>query len=351
MASILSFPRAGLLCGTVLFSSLASLGQQSNPQFIPPVHNMTVRGMVETKDGNATPVGVMVFLQTQQGAPIASQPVDSAGTFEFDELARGIYTLTFKAENYQTCQESVDLSRGGTTLSSVQVFLVPLDKAKINLSSLPAMTDQAAPRSARREFEKGARAWREKNLSKARDHFEKAVAAFPCYARAQCALAEVDLVAHQPASAETRYKQAIHCDSTYMDAFYQLGRLYLAQNKPQDSETIFSQGLRLSPNAWVFHYEMAAAHFALGKYHEASQDFLTAQSLHPDMPAEFHAKLADVYLKTGEYSKALAEMDTYLRLSPEGPYAASAKKVSEVLRRNGVTEPGPQASAAPPAQP
>jgi outer membrane protein assembly factor BamD (BamD/ComL family) len=89
----------------------------------------------------------------------------------------------------------------------------------------------------------------------------------------------------------------------------------------------------------------------MGEYREAAKDFLTAQSLHPDMPAEFHAKLANTYLKTAEYAKALAEMDTYLRLSPEGPYAASAKKISEILRHGSVAEARPQASAAPPAKP
>jgi hypothetical protein len=55
------------------------------------------------------------------------------------------------------------------------------------------------------------------------------------------------------------------------------------------------------------------------------------------MPADFHAKLADTYLKMTEYAKALAEIDTYLLLSPQGPYAASAKRISEILRSRGVT--------------
>jgi hypothetical protein len=69
------------------------------------------------------------------------------------------------------------------------------------------------------------------------------------------------------------------------------------------------------------------------------------------MPAEFHARLADTYLKLGEYAKALAEIDTYLRLSPEGPYAASAKKISAVLRSKGVTDAAPRASTPSMAEP
>jgi tetratricopeptide (TPR) repeat protein len=293
----------------------------------------------------------MATLQTQQGSPVASQPVDSAGNFEFDALSPGTYILTIKADNFQTYQQTFDFSDGWASYHSVQVFLLPQDKAQVNLSSLPAMTDQAAPKSARKEFEKGARAWRENNSKEAQDHLEKAVAAYPCYARAQSALAEVDIAEHKAPSAETRYKQAIHCDSTYMDAFYQLARLYITENKPADSKAILGEALRLSPRAWPLHYQLGIAQFAMGDYREAAKAFLTAQSFHPDMPAEFHARLANAYLKTAEYAKALAEMDTYLRLSPEGPYAASAKKISEILRHGSVAEARPQASAAPPAKP
>jgi tetratricopeptide (TPR) repeat protein len=350
MATTLSFQRKAWLCGAVLLSSLPLLGQQPNVQYTP-LHNVTLRGQVETRDGQVIPVGVTAALQTQEGIPLANRPVDSSGNFEFDGLAAGTYILTVKADNFQTFQQTYDFSDGWSFYHSVQIFLVPLDKTKVNLSTLPAMTDQAAPKSARKEFEKGARAWREKNSTEAREHLEKAVAAYSCYARAQSALAEVDIAEHKPGSAETRYKQAIHCDSTYMDAFYQLARLYMTENKPADSEAILREALRLSPRAWLLHYQLGIAQFAMGEYREAAKAFLTAQSLHPDMPAEFHAKLANTYLKTAEYARALAEMDTYLRLSPEGPYAASAKKISEILRRGGVAEAGPQAGAASPPKP
>jgi tetratricopeptide (TPR) repeat protein len=126
-------------------------------------------------------------------------------------------------------------------------------------------------------------------------------------------------------------------DGIPSDAFYQLARLYMTERRPADSEAILRQALRLSPGAWLLHYHLATAQFALGEYREAAKSLLTAQSLHPDMPADFHAKLAETYLKMAEYAKALAEIDTYLRLSAEGPYAARAKRVSTILRSRGVT--------------
>lgn len=336
----------------VLFGTVVLCAAFPSPQHRMPQHNKaTVHGQVQTRDGQPLSTAVTVTLEMEDGTPVDSRATDSTGSFEFYALDAGSYILSVRADKFQPYQETLDLTGGWTVDYSVKIVLTPLDKPVVNLATLPSLTDQAAPKGARKEFEKGSRAWRENKPKEARYHLEKAVQEYPCYARAQAALAEVDLAERKVESAEAAYKQAIHCDGTYLDAFYQLARLYLRENKPADSATVLLEGLRLSPNSWIFHYELATAQFALGKYLQAVQDFQTAQSLHPDMPTEFHAKLANAYIKTHEYDKALTEMDTYLRLSPQGPYAASAKRSSEALQRRGVVEAAPQASAASAAKP
>lgn len=312
---------------------------------------MTLRGHVKAQGGRLVPVGVTVTLKTEGGIPIVSRPADSNGDFEFANLAAGSYTFTAKANGFQEFEKRLDLTDGWISYRSINVTLVPTATTKVNASDLPPMTDLAAPNSARREFEKGKRAWQKKHLKKARNHLERAVQEFPCYARAQAALAEIDLAEHQLDSAETNYKMAIRCDSTYLDAFSALAQLYMTENKPRDSEEILSKALRLAPDSWFSHYQLATAYFALGEYQKASHSFVTAESLHPDMPGEFHVKLANTYMKTGEYSKALGEMDTYLRLEPNGRYAASARKISAIMRKGGVTEPEPPASSSPSGRP
>jgi tetratricopeptide (TPR) repeat protein len=284
----------------------------------------------------------MLTLETSNGAPVATLQSDWNGNFEFVGLSATIYTLSAKAEKFQTYRQTLDFSDARVTYHTVSIVLSPIVKPAVSLRAQPSLTDQAAPKNARKEFEKGSRAWRDNKPNEARKHLEKAVEEYPCYARAHVALAEVDLAERKLDSAEAGYKQAIHCDGSYPDAFYQLAQLYMQERKPADSEAILREALRLTPSAWLFHYQLGNAQFVRGEYRQASEDFLTAQSLHPDMPAEFHIKLANVYLRMAEYTKALAEIDTYLRLSPEGPYAASAKKVSEKLRGGNVTGAGPR---------
>ena len=301
----------GVVCATVVLCAARPWPPQTNIQ-----NDMTLHGQVQTKDGRAIPGGVTVTLETRDGVPLASHPADWNGNFEFVGLNAAIYTLSVKADKFQKYQQTLDFTDARVTYHTVNIVLSPIDKPAVNLAALPSLTDQAAPKNARKDFEKGSRAWRENKPKEARNHLEKAVEEYPCYARAQAALAEVDLAERKLESAEAGYKRAIHCDGSYSDAFYQLAQLYMKERKPADSEAILREALRLSPSAWLFHYQLGNAQFVMGEYRQASQDYLTAQSLHPDMPAEVHIKLANTYLKMAEYAKALAEIDTYLRLSP-----------------------------------
>ena len=314
-------------------------------------HNITLHGQVQTKDGRGISAGVMVSLRTSAGAPVATRQPDWNGNFDFVGLSATIYTLSAKGEKFQPLQQTLDFTDARVTYHTLNVVLSPPDKPAVNPAALPFLTDQAAPKNARKELEKGTQAWRENKPTEARKHLEKAIEEYPCYARAHAALAEVALAARDTGSAEAGYKRAIHCDGTYSDAFYQLAQLYMEERKPAESEAILREALRLSPNAWLFHYQLGNAQLVLGKSREASRDFLTAQSLHPDMPAEFHIKLANSYLKMAQYSKALTEIDTYLRLSPTGPYASSAKKVAEKLRSGGFIDAVSQMEAPSGAKP
>jgi len=312
--------------------------------------DVTLRGEVRTKEGEVIPFGVNVSLETSEGMPVGTRMADTAGNFVFEALQPGTYSMTITADKYQPHQQTLDLSFRGTTYM-FKIFLSPLDKTLVKTEALPARSDEAAPKLARKEFEKGDHALHDKKMSEARRHLEKALAEYSCYARAEEALAQVDLAERKLPDAEANFKKAIQCDNTFLDSFSELAQLYLVEKKLPESEGVINQGLRLSPRAWLLHYQLAAVHYGMGKYPEALQDYLAAQSFHSEMPAEFHAKIANVYLKTGNYSKALAEMDNYLRLEPNGGYARSAKMIADKMRQDGITEASTPSTSGAPAKP
>ena len=281
---------------------------------------------------------VLVTLEAQQSGASMNAPVDSEGHFEFSGLTADTYNLTVKAANFQTYHTTVNLSSMFVQSSDVAIYLSPIHKPKINSADEPPLTDLAAPKNARRELEKAKRDWQRRKPKDERIHLERAVKDYPCYARAQAVLAELEWTEKNLSSAEADYKQAIKCDASFRHAFYGLAGLYLAEHKPAESEGVLLQAQRLSPDDWMGRYELGTTHFAMGEFAKAAQDFVAAESLHPDMPASFHVQLANAYLKTGEYGEALAQVDTYLRLSPKGRYSDNAREMAARLRMSGVTE-------------
>jgi tetratricopeptide (TPR) repeat protein len=327
---------AALLAAALIFC-LPALGQHI-------VNVITIGGEVRTADGQPVTRGLMASLSTQRGSFIGTRPVDTRGTFEFDGLSAGVYELTITGEGFETYRQTVDISLGVPSYVKLNVTMTPAQDRKVPAEDLPALTDEAAPKAARKEFEQGADAMKKRNMKKARVHLEKAIELYPCYARAQAALADVEVAGHNASDAETALKKAIQCDGTFMNPYTMLAQLYISEKKYNDGESVLMQGLRVAPSSWPLHYQMGRAHFAMENYSEAAKDFEAAESLHAEMPADFHAQLANTYLQINQYGKALAEIETYLRMDPKGRFAASARRTSQILQSHGVKPATAEAS-------
>ena len=306
---------------------------------------VTLEGTVRAEGGRTLGSGAMVRLMTDEGLTAAEQPVNTAGQFLFSNLAKIIYVITVSAEGFQTWQQSMDLGRGSTKFF-VNVSLTPQAKSAGASLDVPSVTDGQAPKKARKEYEKGSRALQARNLNEARSNLEKAVAEYPCYARAQTDLALALSARHEAAPAEAALKKAIECDPGFLNAYAELGQLLNAEKKFADSQGVIQQGLRRSPGSWQFYSELAASHYGLGQYRQAEEEYLKAQSLNASPLPELLAKLADVYLKEGDYDKAYAEMQQYLRSEPGGRFAPKVKTIMQQMESSGVLRRG-QAQTAP----
>jgi tetratricopeptide (TPR) repeat protein len=310
---------------------------------------VTLRGRVRTDKGQTIPVGVTVRLEIADGLLVGEQPANSNGDFEFDGLRRIAYHLIVSAEGFEPTQKDLDLSQA-VNIVFVDLYLSPVMKIRLPpAASLPTLTDQRAPKKARKEYEKGRTALDAKNLALAEAHFRKAVAAYPCYARAQADLAAALSAQQDAPRAEAALNKAIQCDPDFLDSYSLLGQLLNAEKRFAESQKVLAQGLRRSPSAWQFYYELAAAHFGLGEYRAAEEDYLKAQSLNPSPPPELHVRLADLYLKLNAYAKAYAQMQDYLRAEPNGRFAAKVKGIMQQMQSSGALRaPAAKATQPPP---
>jgi tetratricopeptide (TPR) repeat protein len=315
------------------FCAMPAIGQVDQEMHVDIRAARMIEGQVRTTDNKPLPLDITVRLEEAVGQPSDQQFVGSNGKFEFRDLTGSTYRLTVTAKGFQTVTQDIDMTYGVT--QRPMVYLVPII-TKTPPPPADTATDLAAPRQARREFEKGARELDGGNLAEARMHLEKAVAADPCYARAQTALGVTLSRQQHWVEAESAFRNSIKCDGGFLDAYLQLAVLLKGRKKYQECAVTLEQGLRQFPNEWRLHYRFANAKEGLGEYETAEQEYLKTQALNAQLPSAFHLQLADFYRNWKKYDKAQAEMETYLRADPNGQFAEATRKMLRELQASGL---------------
>jgi tetratricopeptide (TPR) repeat protein len=331
----------GIRLSTILFLSVAV-----SFTALEAAEGRTAVGQVRSLAGDVVTDGVTLRLETTDGTLIAVQTGSTDGRFQFNGLSMLVYKLTVTATGFQPFATEVDLS-GYRPNISVDVTLVPSNKTKSTPATLAPMTDEAAPKRARKEYEKGSRALDEQNFSEAQLHFQKAIDQYPCYARAQTDLALTLMMRNDAAHAEAALRKSIACDRGFLPAYTRLGRILNSAQRYADCQTALAEGLRLSPNSWELHYQLGDAHAGLHQYAKAEREYLKVRSLNPAAPAELHVKLADLYYQMKVYDKSMAEMRAYLLDDPDGRYADRTKVILQEMESTGVVH----AAETPPSKP
>lgn len=272
---------------------------------------------------------VRVQLETPEGDMVAEEFSDDQGRYSFGGLTRGVYHLTATGDGYETFRQTVDLTRSAFH-TIVDIGMSPLKGNAVSPGEPPALTDVSAPKKARQEYQRGMQALAANSIQEAKVHFSKAVEKYPCYARAQTAVALGFVSDRDLAQAETALKKSIACDPGFGSAYLKLGELYNIESRFRESEPLLQDGLRRQPGLWKFHYQLGVSYYGLGAYDKAQEEYLRSESLDPPAPAEVHVKLADVYFKERFFSKAYTEMQAYLSAEPDGQFSG---KVKDLMRQ------------------
>jgi tetratricopeptide (TPR) repeat protein len=299
-------------------------------------------GRVVIEDGQTPPSGTVVRLETARGALVAQRPVDTDGGFEFDFLAKGNYMLTASAEGFQPARKQID-QRFWVNQVFVRLTLMR-SQFRIRHSKPGNILDvrSVIPKSARKEYEKGKKAYDAGDLPGAEKYFENAVKEHPCYPEAQVQLSIVAGMRHENSKTEAALRKIVNCAPDFIPAYFRLGFLLNAEKRFEESVKVLRSGLNHSSEAWQLHHELAVALAGQGKYAEAEQEYQKVLSLNQQPPAQVHAELANVYLRRDKYADAYHEMEAYIGASPKGPLAPAVRKSMREMKAAGVLGNAPQ---------
>ena len=331
----------------VLFAIQDSAGQsRTNQSGTGGIHE--VRGKVYLPSGQSFDTPVEIELQ----ATFTSLKVftDRAGTFVFQNLTPGSYTLTVKAgDQFEPASEyfiidpdvppprGVALMRPSPKLITVPIYL-RLKKGVVLKNEVLNAKWASVPKEALEHFKQGIELGRESKTAQAEAELRKAIEMAPTFAPAHTELGKVLLQSGRLDSAVDAFRSAIRLDESDFDAHLTLGIAYLNLKKYDQAEPELVSAAFLNRTAVTPHYYLGIVFVMKNDLDVAQKAFETAKELKggKSLPA-IHKYLGRIYMRKDMEKEAVEELETYLKLVPKAQDADKVKKdISDIKAKHPI---------------
>ena len=179
----------------------------------------------------------------------------------------------------------------------------------------------AAPKDARKAFDKGMESVKKGKQDEAVKSLEKAVAAYPEYSAAWCELGKIQASHGQADVARASFDRAAKADPKFVDPYLQLSLLALHEQKWSELADLTDQAGKLNsfdyPQVFLF---SAVANFNLHNFDAAEKSIKQADHLDTRRQYPQIAHLYGVILaQRHDYPGASEHFRTYLKMVPNAP--------------------------------
>jgi len=185
----------------------------------------------------------------------------------------------------------------------------------------------AVPKQARKLFDRAQEEASAGKTDRAKQYLEKAVAVYPQYAAAWCALGKLQVAGGGLDAARASFEHARRADPNLVDAYLQLATVALWDRKWQELADLSAKGIELDPIDYpqLFLYA-AVANYNLQKPDVAERDIERAQALDSRHAFPEIERIAGVILASRkEYAAAAEHLRAYLQLAPNAGDADNAR--------------------------
>jgi tetratricopeptide (TPR) repeat protein len=203
-------------------------------------------------------------------------------------------------------------------------------------------TTLAAPKDARKAFEKGVDLAKKKKLPEAQADLEKAVGLYPRYAIAWSELGQVQAAQGQLEAARNSFNQSIAADPKFVVPYVEISALEYRARRWQELADTSEKVVSLDP----FHYPQtvflnAVANYNLHNIDRAEESARRAQKLdvNHQIPQISHV-LGVILAERHNYAAAAAEMRDYLKFAPQASDADDVRSQIAQLEQSAKANPG-----------
>jgi len=185
----------------------------------------------------------------------------------------------------------------------------------------------AAPRDARKAYERAMDALKKKKTDDAEKSFGKAVELYPAYAAAWHELGKLQEGANQPDAARKSFSAAIQADPKFTGPYLELAVMALREKNWQEVSEITERIVKLNP----FDYPQAfffngVANYNLQNMDAAEKSAVQAEKLDTrHLLPQVNQLLGILMAQRKDYTGAAAQFRNYLKVAPDGPQAATVR--------------------------
>jgi len=203
-------------------------------------------------------------------------------------------------------------------LDSPDVGIILLHRLSPNEGGTVSAISLAAPKDAKKAYDKGLDLIKKKKADEALKNFEKAVEIYPKYAMAWYELGRLRLAAGDKDTARGSFEYAIKADPKYVAPYMELAVLEVQAQKWQEVANITETAVKLDPFDYPqAHFFNAVANYNLKNTEAAEKSALQAERLDTRhaMPQNLHL-LGILLAQRQDYKGAAERFRTYLKFAP-----------------------------------
>jgi tetratricopeptide (TPR) repeat protein len=241
--------------------------------------------------------------------------------------------------------DTINLS-GRRAFDNPNVGTIVLHRLSNVEGSVISMTSLAAPKDARKAYEKAREELKKNKPAAAEKHLLKAVSLYPKYAAAWFQLGWIQQHHKDLAQARESYAKALAADAKFITPYLPLTEMAAVGQDWQAVADLTGRAVHLDPVDYPqMYFYNAAANFNLGRLDAAAKSAQAGKKLDT---ARRYPKLDELFAlilaRQKDYSGALEHLRAYLEFAPAGDVQRIKNQIAELERLSGAN---PQAATAP----
>jgi tetratricopeptide (TPR) repeat protein len=193
----------------------------------------------------------------------------------------------------------------------------------------------AAPKDARKAFEKGSDQAKKNKLDDAMKNYRKAVDVYPQYAAAWLELGKLQAAKGQADAAHQSFDAAVQADSKYLNPYLELSRLDLGAKNWRELADVTGRVVTLDPFDYPQQFFFnSVANYNLHDMDAAEKSAREAEKLDTQhhYPQASHL-LGVILAQRQDYTGAASEMRTYLKFASGAADAATVRAQLDQLEK------------------